>query len=372
MKTGKIDIVRALVAVALAACLGACQPAPTDTGDASSSQTGAGAAQAPDAAQALVDRLDLDRYKSNVENLAGFGTRYWNTEGNERARDWIAEQLASYGYEVQRQAFTASGRRGSMEPKEIENIYVTKVGTVNPDRMYIISAHMDSYNSESEDQSFAPGANDDGSGTALVIEMARVFASADIATDVSVRFALWNAEEIGLVGARNYVETRRELQGIEDPAGSGNYPEPTWLGVIQHDMMMFDHGMPDDETGELAAEQIPAADVDIEYDADATAEGGAIELAATLLMANARYAAYPAEVGQFMQSTDSVPFSEFVPAVSLRENERRNEIGRGGDPQWHKNSDVYATYSDADFRLGFAALQTTTAAIAGLASARIR
>jgi hypothetical protein len=325
-----------------------------------------------DAAATLVSRLDLERYKSNVENLAGFGTRYWNTEGNEQARDWIEEQLESYGYEVQRHAFTASGRRGNMEPKEIDNVYATKVGTANPDRMYIVSAHMDSFNTESEDQSFAPGANDDGSGTALVLEVARVYASEDVATDVSVRFILWNAEEIGLVGARNYVEDRRELQGIENPPGSGRYPEPTWLGVIQHDMMLFDHGMPDRETGEVAAEQIEAADVDIEYDADETAGGGAILLASRFLAANARYADYPAEVGQFMQSTDSVPFSPFVPAISLRENERRNEVGRGADPQWHKNSDVYETYSDADFRLGFAAAQTTTGAIATLAGARLR
>jgi hypothetical protein len=332
---------------------------------------GALAAQ-DNAAGTLVSRLDLDRYKSNVQNLAGFGTRYWNTEGNERARDWIQAQLESYGYEVHRHGFTASGRRDDMEPKDIDNVYATKVGTANPDRMYIISAHMDSFNTESEDQSFAPGANDDGSGTALVLEVARVYASQEVVTDPSIRFILWNAEEIGLVGARNYVEDRRELQGIEDPPGSGAYPEPTWLGVIQHDMMMFDHGMPDDETGMVAPEQIEAADVDIEYDADETAGGGAILLAARFLAANARYAAYPAEVGQFMQSTDSVPFSPFVPAISLRENERRNEIGRGADPQWHKNSDVYETYSDADFRLGFAAAQTTTAAIAELAGARIR
>ena len=322
--------------------------------------------------QTLVDQLDLDRYKSNVRNLAGFGTRYWNTEGNERARDWIQEQFESYGYDVQRHGFTASGRRGNMEAKDIDNVYVTKIGSESPDRMYIVSAHMDSFNSESEDQSFAPGANDDGSGTALVLEVARVFASSDVDTDVSVRFILWNAEEIGLVGARNYVDDRRELQGIEDPPGSGRYPEPTWIGAIQHDMMMFDHGMPDPETGVLSPDQIEAADVDIEYDADETADGGAILLAARFLAANARYADYPAEVGQFMQSTDSVPFSPWVPAISLRENERRNEIGRGGDPQWHKNSDVYETYRDEDFRLGFAAAQTTTGAIAQLAGARLR
>ena len=60
----------------------------------------------------------------------------------------------------------------------------------------------------------------------------------------SIRFALWNNEETGLNGAHAYVEQREAMQGKEVPAGSGKYPEPKWLGMIQHDMMMFDHGPP--------------------------------------------------------------------------------------------------------------------------------
>ena len=91
---------------------------------------------------------------------------------------------------------------------------------------------------------YGEAANDDGSGTALVMELARVLSSPDVKTERSIRFALWNNEETGLDGAAAYVAQRRELQGKEQPAGSGKYPEPRWLGMIQHDMMMFDHGMP--------------------------------------------------------------------------------------------------------------------------------
>src|SRR4026209_2370725 len=107
-------------------------------------------------------------------------------------------------------------------------------------------------------------ANDDGSGTALVMELARVLSSPDVRTERSIRFILWNNEESGLNGSRAYVEQRRELQGKEDPSRSGKYPEPKWLGVIQHDMMLFDHGMPRAD-GTLSPEQRPEADVNIEF-----------------------------------------------------------------------------------------------------------
>src|SRR5678815_1345492 len=93
--------------------------------------------------------------------------------------------------------------------------------------------------------------------------MARVLSSPDIRTGRSIRFILWNNEETGLSGADAYVRARQSLQGQENPAGSGKYPEPKWLGMIQHDMMMFDHGMPRAD-GTLSPEQRPEADVNVE------------------------------------------------------------------------------------------------------------
>ena len=310
-------------------------------------------------------RLRFGRFRASIRTLAGFGTRYWRTQGNEQARAWLTERLKKAGYEIQRHTFTTDDALGP--PKQVDNLYVTKVGTEHPDAMYMVSAHMDSINFDSADRSFAPGADDDGSGTAAVLEMALVFGRGDVQVDTSVRFLFWNAEEIGLVGSRAYVEERRTLQGVEEPPGSGNYPEPRWLGIVQHDMLLFDHGLPP------GSAQIADADIDIEYDADLDFDGGAIAIAAALLGANGRYVnRFPAEVGQFMQSTDSVPFAPFCPAVSVRENERRNEIGEGANPHWHRDSDLPETYSTLDYRLGFAALQTTTGAIAELAGARIR
>ena len=106
---------------------------------------------------------------------------------------------------------------------------------------------------------FGEAANDDGSGTALVMELARILGSPDVATERSIRFVLWNNEETGLNGARAYVEQRAALQGKEDPPGSGRYPEPKWLAMIQHDMMLWDHGMPRAD-GSVNADQRSEAD----------------------------------------------------------------------------------------------------------------
>src|SRR5438094_779610 len=89
--------------------------------------------------------------------------------------------------------------------------------------------------------------------------------------------------------------------------------------------------------------------------------------------ANEKYASdYPAHVGSHMTNTDSGPFQDLIPAISLRENERGAEIGAGWDPQWHQPTDLYVTYTDKDFRLGLNAAQTTLGAIAQLTGATIK
>ena len=159
---------------------------------------------------------------------------------------------------------------------------------------------------------------------------------------------------------------------LPEPAGSGRYPEPKWLGMIQHDMMMFDHGAPRAD-GTMSPTQRPEADVNIEFQMNSKMALGSQALAWALHAANAKYATdYPASVGPHMTNTDSGPFQDIVAAVSLRENERGTQIGSGWDPHWHQPTDRYDTFSDADFRLGLNAAQTTLAAIALLTGATRR
>jgi Zn-dependent M28 family amino/carboxypeptidase len=231
--------------------------------------------------------------------------------------------------------------------------------------MYIVGGHMDGIG-------FGEAADDDGSGAALVMELARVFSSPDVKTERSIRFILWNNEETGLNGSNAYVEQRAALQGKESPPGSGKYPEPKWLGMIQHDMMLWDHGMPRAD-GTVNAEQRPEADVNIEFRSTSKLADQSMKLAFLFRIANEKYASdYPAAVGNHMTNTDSDPFMDLVPAISLRENERGMQIGAGWNPHYHQASDVYSTYSDKDFRLGLNAAQTTLGAVAELTGAQLK
>jgi len=249
-------------------------------------------------------------------------------------------------------------------PGQRQEVYCTKVGSTHPNEMYILGAHMDGHG-------WGEAANDDGSGTALVMELARVFSMPGVTTDRSIRFILWNNEETGLNGARAYVAQREALQGKEDPVGSGKYPEPKWLGMVQHDMMMFDHGMPR-EDGTMSKEQRPEADVNVEFQVNSKMAGESQKLATFFQLSNEKYATdYPASVGPHMTNTDSAPFQDLVASISVRENERGAQIGAGWDPQWHQPTDVFSTYSDKDFRLGLNAAQTTLSAIAQLVGARV-
>jgi hypothetical protein len=360
----------------------------------------------------MVERLDLERYKATIKGLTQFGDRRQGTDRNRNAVDWIEAQLKGYGctnteritYDYQppappttapvarpRDAAQGGGRlrgirtRTSVNtdslkqpdlrlralnsqpttPGQRQEVYCTKVGTTHPEEMYIVGGHMDGHG-------WGEAANDDGSGTALVMELARVFSSPDVQTERSIRFALWNNEETGLNGARAYVAQRQSLQGKESPAGSGKYPEPRWLGMIQHDMMMFDHGMPRPDST-MSKEQRPEADVNIEFQSNSKMAEASQRLAWVFANANEKFATdYPASVSQHMTNTDSTPFMDIVPSISLRENERGTQIGAGWDPQWHQPTDVYSTYNDKDFRLGLNAAQTTLGAIAQLTGATLR
>jgi hypothetical protein len=210
----------------------------------------------------LVSRLDIESYKATILGLTQFGDRLAGTDRNQAAVDWIAEQLTGFGCTPERMSFVVeppappaavvaggpasppapivtsgeirrsaggSRLRGATRPTtpntdleaqpdealralnaqpaapgRREQVYCTKVGLTRADEMYIIGAHMDG-------RGFGEAANDDGSGTALVLELARLLSTPDVQTDQSIRFVLFNHEEGGSLGARAYVQQRQSL-----------------------------------------------------------------------------------------------------------------------------------------------------------------
>ena len=141
--------------------------------------------------------------------------------------------------------------------------------------------------------------------------------------------------------------------------------------MIQHDMMLFDHGAPRAD-GTVSRDQRPEADVNVEFQSVSEMAAASRELAWLLKAANDTYGTdHPATVGPHMTNTDSTPFMDIVPAISLRENERGAHVGAGWDPHWHQPTDRVSTFSDDDFRLGLSAGQTTLAAVAQLTEAKI-
>jgi hypothetical protein len=318
-------------------------------------QAGAGQAQPGQQAGRGGRGQTLGPLPAPVRNSSGGSTLYGN-----RGRTGVNTNPEAQPNETLR-ALNA----GPVIPGPIPMVWCTKVGATNPNEMYIIGAHMDGIG-------WGEAANDDGSGTALVMEMARVFSSPDVVTDRSIRFALWNGEEGGLRGARAYVAQRQELQGKEDPPGSGRYPEPKWLGMIQHDMMMFDHGMPRAD-GTLSPEQRPEADFNIEWQSNSKTAEGSFKLALVVKLAADKYTTdYPGTLGPHMTNTDSGAFQDIVPAISLRENERGMNTGAGWNPHWHQPTDLFTTFSDKDFKLGLNAGQATLSAVAQLTGAKIK
>ncbi len=299
-----------------------------------------------DSVRMVVGRLQLDRYKAHVKGIAQFGDRMQGTQRNREAIDWLEKQLRSFGYTaVERQRFlSASG--------PLENIYATKIGRTTPGEMYVVSAHMDG-------RGGGEAADDDGSGCAILLELARVLGMPDVQTDRSIRFIFWNNEEFGMDGSGTYAQERAPLQGTPR--------EPKWLGIIQHDMMMYDHGMPP------GPKQSANADINIEYQKESRMAADSLKLAAALQRANRLYAPeFPTTIGTNMAGTDSIRFEDLAPSVSVRENERITGIIRGSNPNHHEPTDKYENYSEEDFRFGFTSAKMTLGALGELAGVTLR
>ncbi|MEE4258926.1 MAG: M20/M25/M40 family metallo-hydrolase, partial [Bacteroidales bacterium] len=141
----------------------------------------------------IQDRIDMLNYDSLLITLQEFedlGIKDIYSQEIEETAQWIIDKYEYWGYEnIQLDTFITSGQT-------LYNIVITKTGTLYPDEYIIIDGHYDTYN--------GPGVNDNGTGTAIVLEVARILK--DIPTEYSIKFIHFSAEEMGLIGSSHYVQ----------------------------------------------------------------------------------------------------------------------------------------------------------------------
>jgi acetylornithine deacetylase/succinyl-diaminopimelate desuccinylase-like protein len=169
----------------------------------------------------MLREVSAKRIEADIRKLVSFGTRNTNSEqdnptrGIGAARDWIFAEFQKISQDcgncltVEKQTYLQEALpppRGRVpEAINITNVFAVLKGTTDPARTYVVSGHYDSMCSNPSDAKCdAPGANDDASGTAAVIEMARVMSKRKF--DATVIFMAVAGEEQGLLGARHFAE----------------------------------------------------------------------------------------------------------------------------------------------------------------------
>lgn len=181
--------------------------------------------------RAIADQVSQERLRATVERLVGFGTRHTlsardhPTRGIGAALTWTEAEFRRYSREcggclqVVRTGDTVTGRR-IPSPTLVENVIAIQRGREFPNRVVIITGHIDSRVTDVMNvTSDAPGANDDGSGTAAVIEAARVLSRHRFPG--TIVYAALSGEEQGLIGGRILADYAR-AQGWEVVANLNN------------------------------------------------------------------------------------------------------------------------------------------------------
>ncbi len=159
--------------------------------------------------------------KASVERIFGYEKALFDLDsknitkpGNARASEFLFNTYKSFGYEPQYQWFQPRNAYGG----RTANVVATLKGTVNPELIYVISSHYDSVEA-------GPGADDDSSGTAALLEAARILAGHPL--PATVMFASMTGEEGGLLGSREFV--RRAVEDKLHIVGALNNDMIGWM-----------------------------------------------------------------------------------------------------------------------------------------------
>ena len=147
----------------------------------------------------LVEEVSAPALRRIVEAMAdGWESRQAASPGAFEAAQWLKSEFEELGFETELQDFSE---------EYSPNVVATQLGTRHPDQWVVVGAHYDSRGRDRTDQEeIAPGANDDGSGIAAMVELARITQSMQASYEYSLMIVCFGAEELGLVGSNALAE----------------------------------------------------------------------------------------------------------------------------------------------------------------------
>ncbi|HEU4714396.1 MAG TPA: M28 family metallopeptidase [Pyrinomonadaceae bacterium] len=213
---------------------------------------------------AIVREIDARNIERSIRQLVSFGTRNTLSEQNDpkrgigAARDWLyaeflkAAEASGGRMTVEKQSYEQPKATRIPQPTIVTNVVATLKGTQpeSSDRIYVVSGHYDSMcNSPTDAKCDAPGANDDASGTAAVLEMARVMAKHQF--EATIVFMAVAGEEQSLLGSTHFAEQAKQKNWNIDAMFTNDIIGNTLGGNGVRDrgqVRVFSEGVPSNET----------------------------------------------------------------------------------------------------------------------------
>ena len=264
----------------------------------------------------IVRDIDARNIEQSIRKLVSFGTRNTLSEQNDpkrgigAARDWLyveflkAAESSGGRMTVEKQSYEQGKAARVPQPTIVTNVVATLKGTQpeSTDRIYVVSGHYDSMcNSTTDAKCDAPGANDDASGTAAVLEMARAMAKHEF--EATIVFMAVAGEEQSLLGSTHFAEQAKQKNWNIDAMFTNDIIGNTLGGNGVRDrgtVRVFSEGVPSNET---PAEANTRRSVGGENDS-----------------ASRQLARFIKEIGE-----------RYVPQMKVMMVYRRDRYGRGGD-----------------------------------------
>lgn len=241
-----------------------------------------------------IDGTKVEAHLKEFARLAeaNGGNRAHGTAGYRASLDYVKGKLDAAGYSTRIEQFTFGGKTGF-------NLIADLPGRGDPDRVVMLGAHLDSVDE-------GPGVNDNGSGSAGILEVALTYAAAGVTGDKAIRFGWWGAEEEGLVGSKAYVASLSAAEKAKLTA----YLNFDMIGSPNPGYFVYD----DDPRGAFitkafedgfAAEQVPSEGVSVDGRSDHASfmaagipSGGTATLSLAPAMSQAQAAKWHGKAGQ--------------------------------------------------------------------------